>query len=162
MLKMDVRVKIFIPLLENYCEHLIRNVFQNYSEYESMNILSLSENTSLKTEEQLIKSETIGSKERLMIVLGSIIYYKDFKKTQWMKEKFPKIIYFENKNEGSSIKGEEKKECLASPEMINVIFKVFSQKVSCPLFSIRKHLLSKNGNILNLFLRNFDKNFSKI
>ena len=85
-LKKTIRVKIFVSLLESYCEYLISRdskIFTNYHDWKFKKIPKIAK---FKTEEELTKIKGVSNKERLMIVLGSIIYYKDFKNTMWIKK----------------------------------------------------------------------------
>lgn len=136
MLGKAIRVKIYISLLDNYCAYLIQNEFFNIDEYKSQNILPSFNYSSLKTEEELIENEIIGGKEKLMVILGSIIFYKDFKQTIWGQKNLSKLQGFQNfamdfeVQHGLKFENrEEEKELVINAEVINRIFMVFSQKV---------------------------------
>jgi len=117
-----LRVKIFIPLLKAYTCYLWTTLFNK-------NVCN-STLIKFKTEEELLQSDTVTSEDKLMVIVGSLIHFKDFQQTKWFKHMAPKIDNFSKISLTPKSTESENLEGSISPGAINHIFKVFSQKVN--------------------------------
>ncbi|CAI2384547.1 unnamed protein product [Moneuplotes crassus] len=133
VLHKTVRMKVFIHLLEAFTDHLINHQFQEYSTYNCCRGVSTIP-ASFTSEESLLEQTSITPKEELMLVLGSIIHYKDFSQTRWKKRMSTKLVdSCVSINRNNIIDSSR-----ISPERINNIFMVFTQKKLIQLFKLKQ------------------------
>lgn len=141
----SIRAKVFIPLLYAYTEHMMSKLSLQ-GEQRCQFWIGSGGPINFKSEEELIMWGCNGNKEKLMMILGCLIHYKDFSQAKWSKIKVSHIIKFLESNESKTKIWKRKwnkdsePEQIMKPEMINNIFKVFSQKVNI-------------SHIMNCFIR---------